>query len=219
MVRKEQIHTAVLLEEGNCSRDQDSLEEPLLQDISLNDDETATKEEDVVSQKAKTLNRQFCMIGAFLGFLIQALSLGAKAIILIRWGGGFVNSGDDEKEYGLHVLLTVLEKCTYIQYPLVFLSVFGSLSTQGVEYVQTRWFQRDIRGISESTARMTFVMAVNFLCGLLIGSFVVWGIVDVVVGYPCMMIPTFGALGICLALCYAMVRFYDSSQEDEEEAN
>lgn len=216
MVRNEQIHTAVLMEEGNSTRDVDSLEEPLLQDISLNDDETATKDDDVVNQQAETLNGQFRMMGALAGFLIQFLSLSATAIVAFRWGGVFVYSGD-QKEYLLHVFLTALEKCTYLQFPLVFLPIMGSLSPQGIEYAQTRWFQRDICDISDSTARMTLVMSVNFLFGLLTGSFLVWGIVDLLVGTPSFMIPTFGAWMICVSLCYVMVGFYDFYQEDEEE--
>lgn len=176
MVHKEKIHTAVLLEEGNCSGDQGSLEEPLLQDISL-DDETPAKEDDVVNQQAKALNGRFLMMGASVGFIIQALSLGATAIATARWGGAFVNSGD-QKEYLLHVFLTVFGKSAYLQYPLVFLPIMGSLSPQGVEYAQTMWFQRDVRDISESTVRMTFVMAVNFLSGLLFGSFLAWGVLS-----------------------------------------
>lgn len=218
MVCNEQIQTAVLLGDEDCPCDQDSLEEPLLQAVSLDYDETeATKEGDFVNRRAKTLNRQFRMIGAFAGFLIQSLSLSATTIIAARYGGAFVNGSGDQQEYLLHEFLLVLEKCTYLQYLLVFFPIMGSLSPQGVEYAQTRWFQREVHDISESTARMMFVMAVNFLSGLLIGSFAVWCIADLLLGSFSLLIPTFGALVVCLSICYGIVKFYDCLQEDKEE--
>ena len=162
----------------------------------------------------RALNAQLRFMGLFVGFLIQILSLGATAFMASRWGEHA--SYNDQKDLILYVFLLVFSKGGLSLYPLVCFPIIFSMTQAGVECAQTMLLKKRETVFSTAFRRLVFLMGVNFLAGLIVGSFLAWVSIDVFFGLSSLMIPTIGALCVCLALCYAMVLFYDKQHEVED---
>jgi hypothetical protein len=61
------------------------------------------------------------------------------------------------------------------------------------------------------------MVGVQFLVGIVLGSFLTWELIDIYLGPSVFMLAMLlASMVACFALCYAMVAIHDSFVDDEE---
>ena len=196
---------------GSTSAD---IEQPLLQEETLQlRSEDATKEEEVLDSFVP-LKGRLLVYGTVAGFLIQVISLSAYVKSLMTWGQkpALHTNALDEIFYFFLQLLTQIDLCVY---SVVWVGFTCSMTKAGVEFIMS--YLGSPLSCTQATRRFVFLLGVNILVGLVLGAFLSWSLIDLLLGFPVPYIPVVATAGIDLVLCYLMTVCYDCGREREEE--
>ncbi len=236
------VYTAVTLQDDDV---QSMITQPLLQDEELarpssiprvvvhNKDCKKTLEEEDIDTSCH--HGRFVVLGVVTGFLIQVVSLGAYALLLLHYnkhGNGktadtqtvdpmawwpSIHAKDSTSASPLEVDWKNLISVDWFIYGL--LSVLTQIDL--VIYVliwiaftctMTRNgmdFLRFQYRNPQLRRRWVFVLGVYFLVGIVLGAFCAWSMIDMYLGFPIPFLPIVATVGIDLVLCYLMVWCYD----------
>jgi hypothetical protein len=195
------IHTAVCLIESDK---QASLEEPLL-------------EVDAESQTVRTDNDISHLYGYFrchglvIGFLAQVINVSGTTYMYYEKGGDDLVEQQDFWDQVVHYLVLVLSQVDLFLYVCMWLCLTFILTRSGMEYVRSTYF--DVA----PPKRSIFVLGVQFYIGVVLGVFLAWTVIDLVLGLPVPLLPMGGVVGFGLLISYSMVWCYDLEDEGEDD--
>lgn len=183
-------------------------------------------EDDEIVDNEASSQTKFFLLGGLTGFLIQAVSLGAYALLMANFNGysltesrqtmledGFFsnNKSDlDENSEGeffgkgavMYTVLSVLTQVDLIVYVLIWVGFTCTMTHSGMACIRSQFGRKNQQ-------RYVFVLGVWFLVGIVIGAFGAWSAVDVYLGFPIPFEPILITVAVDLALCYLMVWCFD----------
>ena len=186
----------------------------------------SNKEQRDMQALYQSATRSVLLTSASTGFAVQLISLAAYTYMLVRWGttaapGAIANA--DMVERNLYMLLQCLSQADLCVYSVIWVGFTVSLTTRGVRFVMSHVYDdNDIPAVSSEMRRFVFLLGVNCLVGLVLGAFVSWTLIDMVLGFAVPYSRIVQTVAIDLALCYAMLLCYDCggvrpSDDDEDE--
>jgi hypothetical protein len=146
--------------------------------------------------------------GAIIGFFVQITTLGACAFEMLRWGNADHNAEDEQVRKGM--LFWCIRLLGYIDlylYTIIWLTFSLTMTQYGYFFLRKRFLGRFC--LIKATRRSTFYAGINTLLGIVVGSFVAWATVDVLLGSPIPLAPILFTLFADLLLCYFMAVCYD----------
>ena len=195
--------------------------EPLLREETLIDDESCaqvpTKKQ--TNQSSLSSSSRLILMGAFTGFLIQMISLGAYAFMLTQYGEmdeDIISPSVPEADWFVFGLLSVLTQVDLVLYVLIWTAFTCTMTRRGMAFIR-------IHSQIPVERRSIFVSGVYFLVGIVMGAFVAWTLIDVYLGFPIPFVPIVVTVVVDLTLCYLMVfcfdmgRRTDNSTDEEDE--
>lgn len=191
----------------SCTRknDERDLETPLL--ILEQPEES----KDRVNWMRKTLTSWTFVNGFWLGFFIQAISLGSTAILAIHWGEPTAH-WISKKDGVYHVMFFVLSQSWWILFPII------CCSGEGITGYRRSLYERSFFSRSKTSSRHVFLGGVRFHVGIVVGCFVVTSLIDLYFGVPTSVLLTLMLSFVaCVSLCYAMGFIHDQYVTEVEE--
>jgi hypothetical protein len=206
---KASIFTAIEFRNDDEEDDLTSLmTQPLLQDEVLMGDEDIEKE-----STPEPLNFTcFTILGIITGFLIQVVSLGAYAFLLMQYGEEPVSAAS-EGDWWIYGIMSALTQIDLLIYVMIWIAFTCTMTRHGMAFIRFQ-YQAPVQ------RRFVFVLGVYFLVGIVLGAFVAWSLIDVFLGFPIPFIPIAATVIVDLVLCYLMVWCYDLGRDvDDEEDN
>jgi hypothetical protein len=195
------IFTAIVFRNGEEDDNTSMMTSPLLS----YDDEIPMGNEEEEKSERRSFNKMICL-GTFIGFLIQVISLGAYAVILVHWGDSVVQKTDDEGDWFLYTILSILTQIDLCIYVMIWMAL---TCTSGMAM---------LRGQIQTPVerRFVFVRGVHFLVGIVLGAFIAWFMIDAYLGFFIPFLPIVATVIVDLMLCYMMICCYDIGKEEEE---
>ena len=197
---------AGLVVRSSGEEDSDDPEEPIL----LLVDEDFQIDENIVEE----VYQYYLVMGWSLGFLFQCLSLGASAVIALRWETLPTMDEDTTSSWQEQLMYwTVfgLSNSWLLLFPVVCVGMQLSWRDSGIRFFLTNLLAMDEPIVTQQARRMTFVASVRFLIGVVLGCFLTWGLIDLYLGASRgMLLALFVSMLACLALCQWMIVIYDS---------
>ena len=181
-------------------------EQPLL----LNEESTEKEE---LSCDVESLNSRFRMHGLILGFLVQVINVAGTTYMYLRWGEGAITTR--QEGWLLHAVIWILTQADLYLYVLMWVALTSVLTKRGMDYVRCQYFSQE----SVPSKRSIFVMGVNFYVGVVVGVFLAWTGIDIVLGLPVPVLPMIFVLLFGLFISYTMVWCYDLEEEEVEDEN
>ena len=177
-------------------------DEPLLVDENFQIDE------DIVED----VYHYYLVMGWSLGFLFQCLSLGATAVIAVRWEHPpTTEDASSWKEQLMYWTVFGLSNSWLLLFPVVCVGMQRSWKESGIRFFLTHLLAMDEPIVTKQARRMTFVASVRFLIGVVLGCFLTWGLIDLYLDASRgMLLALFLSMMACLALCQGMIAIYDS---------
>jgi hypothetical protein len=190
--------------------------------------------------------------GLLLGFSVQMITMFAYAGMITKWGVESVDSSSSifQGRGNLFAVVKVLSQIDLVLYATIWAAFALIMTKWGLSLLQRKFDKQkessnnnnnnnnkkddDSTTISATTTtletvhqlnrRVVFYAGVNFLVGIVVGSFVAWTMIDLKLGLPVPFLSIVGNVLIDLFLCFASVRCYDlgeelleESEEEEEE--
>lgn len=205
MVRQQTLETAIPID----------LEEPLLPPT----EKGTTCEGPVVLEEkiVQGVHNYVQLMGWTLGFLLQCLSLGSTAAMTLMWqeeGPPEVDNSSTATRFAYWMFFG-LSNSWLVLFPMVCVAIERSWKSVGVVALQeTLIISSEEPVVTLQTRRMTFVAAVRFLVGIVLGCFMTWGLVDLYMGASASVLATLSAsMILCLVLCRGMIYIFDSFSE------
>jgi Na+/melibiose symporter-like transporter len=180
------------------------LEEPLLNIESQTSNEAEAFD-------AKPLNTTFCISGMILGFLVQLVNVGGTTYMYLRWGDEKITNTSQDGWF-LHFVISILTQSDLSLYIFMWIALTGVLTKRGMDHARNTYFSESCM----PTKRSVFVMGVNFYVGVVIGVFLAWTGIDVLLGSPVPMLPMIFVLLFGLFISYTMIWCYDLEDENED---
>ena len=205
-MRKE-VHTAVAVA---SSLDGD-IEEPLLSNEGLDD-----HDKDIIDtkQENKELSKYSRISGIIFGSLYSTISLAASAVLARQFGEHPVLENATDKI--LYFALFGLSNSWLLLFPTICVIVERSWTERGHQLLNENLLHRFVDN-NCLPRRAVFLAGVNFLLGIVVGSFTIWGIVDLYIGSGIdMFFALIASFCACTILCYTLVWVYDSSRSSAE---
>jgi hypothetical protein len=200
------VYTAVCLDsnpQGSNTQNAE-LEEPLL-NIET---QTAIEAE---AFDATPLNTSFCISGIILGFLVQLVNVGGTTYMYLRWGDEKITNTSQDGWFS-HFVIWILTQSDLYLYIFMWIALTGVLTKGGMDHVRNTYFSES----GMPTKRSVFVMGVNFYAGVVIGVFLTWTGIDVLLGLSVPMLPMIFVLLFGLFISYTMIWCYDLEDENED---
>ena len=192
------IYTAIVFRNGEEDDNTSMVTSPLLN----YDDEIPMGNEEEDKSERKVFNKMICL-GTFIGFLIQVVSLGAYAIMLVHWGDNVV-----QKTGGDWFLYTILSILTQIDLGIYVVIWMALTCTSGMAMLRNQT-QTPVE------RRFVFVSGVHFLIGIVGGAFIAWFMIDAYLGFFIPFLPIVATVIVDLMLCYMMICCYDIGKEED----
>jgi hypothetical protein len=210
MSRQAPVYTAIVYHD-----DADDVTSVLTQALLSDEESLYYKDAQIVDTDEES--RVFCrasLFGTITGFLIQVISLGAYAYMLMQWGDTAVQK--DQTDWCLYVVLSIFTQVDLCIYVLIWLGFTCTMTRGGMAMVRDH-LKSDVR------RRFVFVTGVCFLVGIVLGAFVAWTMIDIYLGFPIPFLPIIVTVFVDLILCYIMIWCYDVGRgetlEDEEDTS
>jgi hypothetical protein len=144
-----------------------------------------------------------CFYGMIAGFLFQAIAVGASVAVTFRFG-----EGASSRSF-LYLFLKFLSQSDIWLYAIVWVTFTMSLTQCGMRLLMNRFEFKSRRSVFNS--------GVNYLMGVVLGSFAAWTVINVLLGFPVPFLPMVATVCGDLALCYFMIMCYDWGEESLKE--
>ena len=162
------------------------------------------------------------LASATTGFVVQLVSLSSYAYLLTRWGSVIptaVTTSGDATERNLFLAIQCLSQIDLCLYCVVWVGFAFSLTTRGVQFVVSSITRGDQPRVDPSMRRFVFSLGVHCLVGLVLGAFVSWTLIDMVMGFAVPYSRIIETIAIDLGLCYCMMLCYDcgGGVEDDDD--
>ena len=194
------------------------LEEPLIQ---KDGDNAQSADENSLGENTE-LPRYFRFIGFLFGSIYSAISLLASAVLAKVFGEHPEIVCLEDKI--LYYALFAFSNSWLLMFPIVcVVAVERSWTECGNRYLKEKLLCHRFTTCDNHnnhhplSKRAVFLAGVNFLLGIVFGSYAVWCAVDLYIGTAAEM---FAALVIsfivCTTLCYALIVVYDSCSDEIE---
>lgn len=145
----------------------------------------------------------FVVVGCVSGFLIQMISLGAYAFMLLQ----HADETEKEQDFVLSLVLSGLTQIDIAIYVLIWMAFTCSMTSGGMHCIRTSC-GRPIK------RRFVFVNGVYFLVGIVSGSMIAWTMIDMYLDFPIPFVPIIVTVLLDLVLCYLMICCYDIGQDE-----
>lgn len=195
------IFTAVVFRNGDEDDNTSSVTEPLMEEIVVENGEKLAEEEESERRPRQIL----LLVGIITGFLIQVVSLGAYAVILLRWGEKDVQAS--EADWFLYAVLSVLTQVDLCIYVMIWFAFTCTMTRTGMAIIRDQC-EKPIK------RRSVFFLGVFFLIGVVLGAFLAWTAIDTYLGFPIPFLPIVATVFGDLVLCYLMIWCYDFGKEE-----
>ena len=144
-----------------------------------------------------------CTYGVVIGFIVQMITLCVYAFELIRLSNG--NTFESERQLDSPILFWFIRILGHIDlclYSIIWLLFSLTMTKGGHNFLRNRCF-RQFHSVTE-TRRSTFNAGIHFLFGVVVGSFIAWTAVDILLGSPIPLAPIIFTLFADFFLCYFM---------------
>eukprot|EP00529_Nitzschia_sp_RCC80_P032756 CAMPEP_0113464294 /NCGR_PEP_ID=MMETSP0014_2-20120614/13128_1 /TAXON_ID=2857 /ORGANISM="Nitzschia sp." /LENGTH=233 /DNA_ID=CAMNT_0000356373 /DNA_START=426 /DNA_END=1127 /DNA_ORIENTATION=+ /assembly_acc=CAM_ASM_000159 len=162
---------------------------------------------------------RFVCLGAITGFVIQVVSLGAYAVLLLQFrdhipdassnGNG---AGETLFEYLSFYALSILSQSDLVVYSMVWLAFTATMSRAGLS-----WIRSQLQLESNITRRSIFLIGVWYLVGIVLGAFLSWTFIDAYLAWPINIFPIVATVLVDLVLCWLMVACFDCGRNETED--
>jgi hypothetical protein len=161
-----------------------------------------------IDEESNVPNLKGVLIGMTSGLTIQAVTLGAYAYMIKRFG--LHADPKDEADWFIFIILTLFSQIDMALYFIVW-SCFTCILTKTGLMLYRKKFDQEAR----YTGRYLFHVGLSFLSGLILGSFMAWCTVDIYLGLPVPLTPFVVTVFVDLLMCYVMIRCYTCGQIDK----
>ena len=159
-------------------------------------------------ESARMKSMSACIVvGVLLGMNVQAVTIGAFAIMSKYWGNATFRSQSYTEMLPVGVL-TVLSQLDIILYVCLWMIFMFLLTERGYNYFRKKFDIAGSRGDLQKR-RFLFVSFICFLGGVIVGTLSEWALVDLMLGRPVPLASIAFTMVLDLLLCLLMVWYYD----------
>jgi hypothetical protein len=183
-------------------------------------------------------NARVWTCGLLLGFSVQMITMFAYACMITKWGAESVDSSSSifQGKGNIFAVFKILSQIDMVLYAAIWATFALTMTKWGFSLLQRKFDKQkesnsnkkdndssttttttEPETVHRLNRRVVFYAGVNFLVGIIFGSFVAWTTIDIKLGLPVPFLSIVGTVLVDLFLCFLSVRCYDWGEDLLEE--
>jgi len=158
--------------------------------------------------------------GIIIGLMVQIITLGSHAYIILHWGKYNERAQANMVLWYLMKCLSHFDVCLYVITWIIF---FLIMTRPGITFLYRHRQQLDdciscdtSNGSMATMRKEYFNIGVNFLMGLILGSFLSWIGLNLMIGVLSPLAPIVQCMVIDFLLCYSLIIIYGWFEKEDD---